>query len=88
MYIPPPHEVVPTDPPVRVLSTAEVKGMSGYEAPNYVTGLAGAFLSQVSVEFLASSLGVEPVVTALAGPTSSQKLIPGRAPRLANLSSH
>ncbi|KLT45795.1 hypothetical protein CC85DRAFT_282425 [Cutaneotrichosporon oleaginosum] len=47
MYIPQPGEEVPADPPVRVLSSMDVTGV-GYDAPNYVTGLAGAFLSQVS----------------------------------------
>ncbi|BEJ17972.1 hypothetical protein CspHIS471_0702490 [Cutaneotrichosporon sp. HIS471] len=47
MYIPQPGEHVPSGPPVRVLSSTDVKG-AGYDAPNYVTGLAGAFLSQAA----------------------------------------
>lgn len=51
MYIPVAHEVLPADPPVRFLSTADVRSevLRAYDAPNYATGLAGAFLSQVSV---------------------------------------
>ncbi|GMK59986.1 hypothetical protein CspeluHIS016_0902030 [Cutaneotrichosporon spelunceum] len=47
MYIPKHGEHVPSDPPVRVLSSIDAKGVS-YDAPNYVTGMAGAFLSQAA----------------------------------------
>lgn len=40
-----------SDPPIRYLSQGEVKveGAETYETPNYLTGLAGAITSLVSV---------------------------------------
>ncbi|KAL1412708.1 hypothetical protein Q8F55_000455 [Vanrija albida] len=48
MYIPAEAEPRLPDPPVRFLSSSAAPkgaGLRGYDAPNYVTGVAGAFLS-------------------------------------------
>ncbi|TXT05940.1 hypothetical protein VHUM_03701 [Vanrija humicola] len=49
MYIPAAGERRALDPPVRYLSSAALNApeLRPYDAPNYVTGLAGAFLSAV-----------------------------------------
>lgn len=51
MYIPSAGEPRSLDPPVRYLSSSSAlssPALRSYDAPNYVTGVAGAFLSAVS----------------------------------------
>jgi hypothetical protein len=70
MYIPDPDQRTQSgsEAPVRFLAagSSKLKGAAHWESPNYVTGLAGAFVSMVSYKVFFSPL-TSPHAIRLAG---------------------